>query len=620
MPAKRKPSPSAHASDPSQPIRLPTRASKRHHSSTLSALASLPPPLLQRYLRPHQCLILSLFAGRLPPCPPTLLPHGSECIGLEQQWSHLYTMLNASLTAREGNSCLLIGASGAGKSLLLESVLRAIDSHAAGERRTGSSSTHAEPSYYRVHLDGSVQTTDRSAMKEIAQQLIAQGAFRDEDLRNQIGDELDETETDASTAALDRGSHDQQDPEDDDQDEQDEEHEGHDHVFGGDKDDDATAFHADADADEQNAIAAAILSSLSNVISHIISLLSTTSAADPASSAAGPRRKPLVITLDDFDLFTARPRQALLYCLLDAVQAGSYGAGLAVVGLTSRVDTTDLLEKRVKSRFSHRILHVRPPESFEAFSTVAQAALLAGTSDPLPNHDADQQRFLQAWRHDVTELLSHPDTVALLRGLYELSNDVRHLYRLLFVPLAALTPGSPALSVAALLASAGNSLGDGHYATLFELTEPELALLIASKHLQTRDRLVFNFEMCLDELVRFVARESKRRTVAASSIASGSIASLQDRRIALMAFQSLLQLEVFLCEAHVLSLAFAAAGGVRGATAGAGGAGAGKGNPRLEYVKVRCIWDPVTIRNVVREREARGVASALVKWANSSGV
>lgn len=70
--------------------------------------------------------------------------------------------------------------------------------------------------------------------------------------------------------------------------------------------------------------------SLATTTAHIISLLSNPSELSNA-------RKPLVISLDAFDLFTQRPRQALLYCLLDAVQAGSYPAGLAVIGLTSRL-------------------------------------------------------------------------------------------------------------------------------------------------------------------------------------------------------------------------------------------------------------------------------------------
>lgn len=98
--------------------------------------------------------------------------------------------------------------------------------------------------------------------------------------------------------------------------------------------------------------------------------------------------RPVIIVLDSFDKFTEHARQALLYCLLDTVQScrgeladnhtdpadqlpvakvtGERGkatasrkeCGLLVIGITSRIDCLTLLEKRVKSRFSHRVLRI----------------------------------------------------------------------------------------------------------------------------------------------------------------------------------------------------------------------------------------------------------------------
>eukprot|EP00891_Asterochloris_glomerata_P008225 jgi/Astpho2/8225/fgenesh1_pg.00122_%23_9_t len=62
--------------------------------------------------------------------------------------------------------------------------------------------------------------------------------------------------------------------------------------------------------------------------------------------------KVVVFVLDEFDLFGRRAKQTALYNLLDAMQAADMQA--AVVGLTCRTDAIELLEKRVRSRFSHR--------------------------------------------------------------------------------------------------------------------------------------------------------------------------------------------------------------------------------------------------------------------------
>lgn len=69
--------------------------------------------------------------------------------------------------------------------------------------------------------------------------------------------------------------------------------------------------------------------------------------------------KAVVFVLDGLDLFAARPRQALLYSLFDAINASDVQA--AVVGCSSRYDALDLLEKRVRSRFSGRRFLLTPP-------------------------------------------------------------------------------------------------------------------------------------------------------------------------------------------------------------------------------------------------------------------
>lgn len=68
--------------------------------------------------------------------------------------------------------------------------------------------------------------------------------------------------------------------------------------------------------------------------------------------------KCVIFVLDHFDLFCAHPKQALLYNLFDVVQSAQ--APLCVIGLTCRQDVLELLEKRVKSRFSHRQISLFP--------------------------------------------------------------------------------------------------------------------------------------------------------------------------------------------------------------------------------------------------------------------
>lgn len=62
--------------------------------------------------------------------------------------------------------------------------------------------------------------------------------------------------------------------------------------------------------------------------------------------------KSVIFILEEFDLFCSHGNQTLIYNLFDVAQSAQ--APISVIGITRRNDVIELLEKRVKSRFSHR--------------------------------------------------------------------------------------------------------------------------------------------------------------------------------------------------------------------------------------------------------------------------
>lgn len=64
------------------------------------------------------------------------------------------------------------------------------------------------------------------------------------------------------------------------------------------------------------------------------------------------KSKSVIFILEEFDLFCGHNNQTLIYNLFDVAQSAQ--APICVVGLTRRNDVIELMEKRVKSRFSHR--------------------------------------------------------------------------------------------------------------------------------------------------------------------------------------------------------------------------------------------------------------------------
>lgn len=107
--------------------------------------------------------------------------------------------------------------------------------------------------------------------------------------------------------------------------------------------------------------------------------------------------KSVIFILDEFDLFASHPRQTLLYNLFDIAQ--SRKAPIAVLGITARIDVVESLEKRVKSRFSHRYVHLGLARNVPAYWEVCKEGLLA-SKDELSEQCSDLgniNEFLSFW-------------------------------------------------------------------------------------------------------------------------------------------------------------------------------------------------------------------------------
>ncbi len=109
--------------------------------------------------------------------------------------------------------------------------------------------------------------------------------------------------------------------------------------------------------------------------------------------------KSIIFILDEFDLFASHPRQTLLYNLFDIAQARK--APIAVIGLTTKIDVVETLEKRVKSRFSHRYVHLPLPRSSAIYWDICKQGLLIDETELVEEGfypgTIGQEEFLRYW-------------------------------------------------------------------------------------------------------------------------------------------------------------------------------------------------------------------------------
>ncbi|XP_041354935.1 origin recognition complex subunit 4-like [Gigantopelta aegis] len=210
--------------------------------------------------------------------------------------------------------------------------------------------------------------------------------------------------------------------------------------------------------------------------------------------------KPILFILDEFDLFAHHRNQTLLYNLFDVSQSAQ--TPVCVIGLTCRLDVIELLEKRVKSRFSHRQIHLFNALSFHDYCHICRATL------SLP-HQFPDDKFAKRWNHQIEELVDEVNVRDVLRRQFNLNKDIRGLHSLLTWPICQLSPSHPRLKAADFLDSFKMITVDSKSSILHGVSILELCLIIAMKHItDVYDGEPFNFEMVYSEYMKFAQKKS----------------------------------------------------------------------------------------------------------------
>ncbi|KAF2985032.1 hypothetical protein EK904_012631 [Melospiza melodia maxima] len=221
---------------------------------------------------------------------------------------------------------------------------------------------------------------------------------------------------------------------------------------------------------------------------------------------------PVLFVLDEFDLFVHHKNQSLLYNLFDISQSAQ--TPVTVIGLTCRQDILELLEKRVKSRFSHRQIYLMNSFDFKQYMKIFKKQL------SLPAEFPDES-FAQKWNNNVQHLSEDKAVQGVLQRLFQHTKDLRSLHSLL---------GS---QICACGCTAGRKGADGSQSLPERgLSVLEICLIIAMKHLnEVYDGEPFNFQMVYNEFQKFIQRKAH------------SMYNFE-KPVVMKAFEHLLQLEL----------------------------------------------------------------------------
>jgi len=321
---------------------------------------------------PDISFLKSVVLGRLTGRRPMRL------IDLEDEHKKVHHLLEQTVVAGEGNSMLVIGARGTGKTALVNTIIRDL-------------AREHQDTFHVIRLNGFIHTDDKLALREIWRQL---------------GREMDIEEEETGQ-----------------------------------------------------------IKNYADTLATLLALLSHPAEQGPAiegnAQTTSEIAKSVIFVMDEFDLFATHARQTLLYNLFDIAQARK--APIAVLGLTTRVDAAESLEKRVKSRFSHRYVHLSLPKNMPALTSICKAALhveyegldfdertrLAKLSTrtvstpakrgtPASNKKSNYMDTLAAWNATIGNLFTSPTTIAMLTDLYRTSKSASSALTSFLLPITLL--------------------------------------------------------------------------------------------------------------------------------------------------------------------------------------
>ncbi|KAL2255716.1 hypothetical protein VTK26DRAFT_2827 [Humicola hyalothermophila] len=423
-------------------------------------------PNFDHHLRSMQRVLLDRCAGR----------RRIKLCGQVEAYNKARQLVEQTIVAGEGNSMMIIGARGCGKTTLVESIV------------SDMSKEHSDQ-FHAVRLNGFIHTDDKLALKEIWRQLGKEMEVEDE-LVNK------------------------------------------------------TSNYADT------------MASLLALLSHPSEITET---------QEGMTSRSIIFIIDEFDLFATHARQTLLYNLFDIAQARK--APIAVLGLTTRIDVVESLEKRVKSRFSHRYVYLSLPPNVPAFWDICRQGLTVDDEDMVAEGiDPEMEGHSEYWDwwNGLIETLSKTrGFMDHLESHFYSSKSVPAFLTTCILPIAALSPAAPSLQIPAVsegLAAVSLEPPDSKLHLLGSLSDLDLSMLISAARLDIVAHTdTVNFAMAYDEYTSLMGRQ-RVQSASSGMLALGGGARVWGRGTAGIAWERLV----------ALGLLVPAAAGGRG-TAGLGG-------------------------------------------------
>ncbi|XP_039812339.1 origin of replication complex subunit 4 isoform X2 [Panicum virgatum] len=234
----------------------------------------------------------------------------------------------------------------------------------------------------------------------------------------------------------------------------------------------------------------------------------------------GLAHKTILFILEEFDLF-AQGKQRLLYSLLDAMQ--SLTSQAVVIGVSCRLDADQLLEKRVRSRFSHRKL-LFVPSSLEDTQRLVEHLLILANDSGLPAN------YVTDYNSRLTNIFSDKKFKGILNSLMDADATTSSILRFLFRAVSYMDMKSGFLSMESFLKACSSMQRQPKMDSLQDLSILELYILVCMHRLEDKEQSSYNFTSIMKEY-RSIQDAYKTSDKYASTVCFRAFEHLLDREL-----------------------------------------------------------------------------------------
>ncbi|XP_030499081.2 origin of replication complex subunit 4 isoform X2 [Cannabis sativa] len=203
----------------------------------------------------------------------------------------------------------------------------------------------------------------------------------------------------------------------------------------------------------------------------------------------GLAHKTIIFILDEFDLF-AQGKQRLLYSLLDAMQSVSSQA--VVIGISCRLDADQLLEKRVRSRFSHRKLLFLPSIN-EEWHRLLEHILLLPTESTLPPN------YVTEFNEKIQNILADVKFKEIITTCTNIDSTVNALLKFLFRAVSNMDLGTGFLSLENFKTALSTMQRQPKLECIKDCSILELYILVCMRRMEIKEQNSYNFNSIMKE-------------------------------------------------------------------------------------------------------------------------